>query len=80
MSVYISGDAIIIDELPAGEVIMDFDSQLDTVTKHFNTANRAYEAMANFCRRVENWEIRSKTTYNQFKEILAEAGYDWSGK
>lgn len=52
------------------------DNREKANTKLICAAPDMAQAMIKFCRRVEAGEVQSVNTYNEFKAILAEAGYE----
>lgn len=46
----------------------------DTINKLADQQDELLDAMAEFCRRVEAGEIRSRRTYGKFKALLAAHG------
>lgn len=45
------------------------------IQKIINNSGSAYDAVNEFCERVESGEFRSVKTYGRFLQILIDAGY-----
>ena len=65
-------------EQDAQHVMDKYKNALDEIIRLEQQRDEAFEAMITFCKRVDNYEVRSKKTYAQFKAILEKTyGQTW---
>lgn len=65
MRILLEGDTFTFD----GQEI--FEDRTDDIRTYLQAASLAFDALCEFVERVEDGEIKSRTTYKKFKEILA---------
>lgn len=69
MQILLEGDTFLFDGDP-----MDSEIDNSVIAEYLFNADQAFEALLEFCHRVERGDARSIQTYKEFRTILIAAG------